>query len=536
MAERLGELSTAACDLELDLATGRRGDRDARASQGCSLALTGAEAALAVRTTARAALVLALAALAAGREVIVSRGELVEIGGSFRIPEILAAAGARLVEVGTHQPDARSRLRARDRAGDRAAAQGAREQLPHLRVRRRGRRRPGSPGSRRRRGLPLLVDEGAACSRAASRRARRAGSPGIRASPSSSPPAAISSCGSGDKLLGGPQAGLLPARRELVERCARHPLYRALRPDRAARRRARRCAAPAPDRRRAAARPPLAGAAAHRARLERRSRRGSAPRSCPATAFVGGGAAPESADRRPGARAVRVRCDAGLRGRLRRGGDGLPPVVGCPARRAFLARSAHHRSRTTTRPSPPPSSARGVAPGVLAAQGNGAAAPAGCRGSRVAAPDARARALTGEGLRVDAAGDLAAARALLAGRERFDLVLTDLHAARRQRARRARAARARRAAAAAPVVVLTAFGTVAAAVAAMKLGAADFLEKPVDLERALSTASPAWSTAERVAPVFQPAGRAADRRLPSAAARRDCACSSGSRRPRAPCC
>ena len=139
-------------------------------------------------------------------EVVVSRGELVEIGGSFRIPEILAAAGARLVEVGTTN---RTRLDDYRRAvgpGDAAAAQGAPQQLPHRRLHRRRRRRRrsrglgarGGPAAARRRGRRPA----AAAARAAARRPRRA-------SASCSPPAPDLVCGSGDKLLGGPQAGLL---------------------------------------------------------------------------------------------------------------------------------------------------------------------------------------------------------------------------------------------------------------------------------------------------------------------------------------
>jgi L-seryl-tRNA(Ser) seleniumtransferase len=103
MARGAGEAALEAAtrygDLELDLATGRRGERLAPLGRKLAL-LAGCEAALAVNNNA-AALLLAVATLARGREVIVSRGELVEIGGSFRLPEILEAAGVRLVEVGT---------------------------------------------------------------------------------------------------------------------------------------------------------------------------------------------------------------------------------------------------------------------------------------------------------------------------------------------------------------------------------------------------------------------------------------------------
>ena len=89
----------AYCDLEMDLETGRRTDRSLRV-ESLLRSLTGAEAALVVNNNA-AALVLAISTLASGREVLLSRSELVEIGGSFRIPDILTASGARLVEVGT---------------------------------------------------------------------------------------------------------------------------------------------------------------------------------------------------------------------------------------------------------------------------------------------------------------------------------------------------------------------------------------------------------------------------------------------------
>src|SRR5690606_34295777 len=107
------------CDVEYDLEAGVRGSRDARVAPLLAEA-AGAEAALAVNNAA-AALVLALAALAAGRGVLVSRGELVEIGGSFRLPEIMAASGARLVEAGSTNKT-RARAYAMAAAGDDANA------------------------------------------------------------------------------------------------------------------------------------------------------------------------------------------------------------------------------------------------------------------------------------------------------------------------------------------------------------------------------------------------------------------------------
>jgi len=222
IAARLPELLSAACDLEIDLAGNLRGDRGRRLAALVET-MTGAEAALVVNNNA-AALVLTLSTLARDREVVVSRGELVEIGDSFRIPEMLAAAGARLVEVGTTN---------RTHRDDYARAIGPQTALV-LKVHTSNYRVRGFVAAvdvaelaelAHARGLPLLVDEGAGLLR-----------------PHPAPPLADHPsfrelleagadlvCGSGDKLLGGPQAGLVAGRREIVESCRRHPLYRALR-------------------------------------------------------------------------------------------------------------------------------------------------------------------------------------------------------------------------------------------------------------------------------------------------------------------
>jgi L-seryl-tRNA(Ser) seleniumtransferase len=182
--------------------------------------LTGAEDALVVNNNA-AAVLLALAAVAEGREVIVSRGELIEIGDGFRIPDVLARSGARLREVGTTN---------RTRAADYEAAVGP-ETAVLLRVHQSNFRQLGfteRPALRqlaeiaKRFGLPLIDDLGS----------------GSLVSFGDEPlvPDSIAAGAdlvtfSGDKLLGGPQAGIACGRAELVGKLRRHPLQRALRPD-----------------------------------------------------------------------------------------------------------------------------------------------------------------------------------------------------------------------------------------------------------------------------------------------------------------
>ena len=213
--------------LEFDLATGRRGSR--RHHAGALLARAcGAEDALVVNNCA-AAVLLVLAALAHGRAVVVSRGELVEIGGGFRIPEVMAQSGARLVEVGTTN---RTRLR------DYAAAVEAEDADLVLKVHQSNYRMVGfteAVGVRALAGLgvPVVVDAGSGLLDAATPwlvggpPAWLADEPAVRQTLADG--AALVTF-SGDKLMGGPQAGIIAGRADLVELCARHPLARAVRP------------------------------------------------------------------------------------------------------------------------------------------------------------------------------------------------------------------------------------------------------------------------------------------------------------------
>lgn len=220
----IGEAASGYCNLEFDLDSGRRGERTAHAREVLKL-LTGAEDAVVVNNNA-ALLLLALSVLAKGKEVIVSRGELIEIGGSFRLPDIMAASGARMVEVGTTN---RTRLADYEKAigpdtgllfkahRSNFAIIGFTEEASVREL----------SGLARAHGLPLLYDQGCGLLR------RPIGSvfdqePDVR---SLLEEGADLVAFSGDKLLGGPQAGILVGGQALIQRLAKAPLMRALRVD-----------------------------------------------------------------------------------------------------------------------------------------------------------------------------------------------------------------------------------------------------------------------------------------------------------------
>jgi L-seryl-tRNA(Ser) seleniumtransferase len=222
-AEEIRRTATSYSNLEYDLEEGARGKRDVHVAEMLQR-LTGAEAAIVVNNCA-AAVMLVLAALAKGGEVLVSRGELIEIGDGFRIPEIMAQSGAVLREIGTTN---------RTRIADYESAINENTRLL-LRV------HPSNftitgfaekpsldelASLAQRTGLPLVEDLGSGCLIDLS--AAGITEPTVRQSVDAGVSIVMFS---GDKLLGGPQAGIIAGKKELVGRVRRHPLFRALRVD-----------------------------------------------------------------------------------------------------------------------------------------------------------------------------------------------------------------------------------------------------------------------------------------------------------------
>jgi L-seryl-tRNA(Ser) seleniumtransferase len=225
-AAHVARTASSYSNLEYDLAAGDRGRREAHAEARLGR-LLGTEAALVVNNCA-AAVLLALNTLAEGREVLVSRGELVEIGGSFRIPEILGKGGARLREVGTTN---RTRLSDYERAIGPDTALILRVHPSNFRI-------VGfteAPaleelaGLARAARIPLVLDQGSGLldPLPGPLREEPTVADGLRAG-------ADVVTFSADKLLGGPQAGLAAGRRALVDALRTNPLYRALRADKMA--------------------------------------------------------------------------------------------------------------------------------------------------------------------------------------------------------------------------------------------------------------------------------------------------------------
>jgi L-seryl-tRNA(Ser) seleniumtransferase len=222
--DAVGEAAGSYSNLEYDIESGERGSRHAHVEE-LLVRLTGAEAAMAVNNNAGAVLI-ALAALAAGREAIVSRGELVEIGGSFRIPDIMAVSGARMVEVGTTN---------KTHVHDYEQAIGADTGLL-LKVHSSNYRMVGFTQEvgldelvpiGRKHGVPVYEDQGSGVLVDL----REFGLPYEPTMRAALEAGADLVSGSGDKLLGGPQAGILAGSAEVIGALKSHPLARVLRLD-----------------------------------------------------------------------------------------------------------------------------------------------------------------------------------------------------------------------------------------------------------------------------------------------------------------
>jgi L-seryl-tRNA(Ser) seleniumtransferase len=223
--EALTRAATGYSNLELDLDSGERGQRYAHV-EGALCELTGAQAATVVNNGAAAVLLAAATLAGRGQAIVVSRGHLVEIGGGFRIPDVIAQSGARLLEVGTT-----NRTRLRDY--ERALAEAGEEVGAILRVHQSNFRTVGfveevSVEALCELGVPVIDDVGSGVLAGADPIPAIADEPALARSIAAG--AALVCC-SGDKLLGGPQAGLLLGTRAAVAAARAHPLARALRID-----------------------------------------------------------------------------------------------------------------------------------------------------------------------------------------------------------------------------------------------------------------------------------------------------------------
>jgi L-seryl-tRNA(Ser) seleniumtransferase len=207
-------------NLELDLASGERGSRHDHVER-VLCELTGAEAAMAVNNGAAAVLLAAAALAGGGRELVVSRGQLIEIGGGFRIPDVVAQAGGRLVEVGTTN---RTRLEDYRRAAGSETGAVLRVHASNFRTIGFVEQVEIEPLCAL--GVPVIDDVGSGA--LAEGLLALADEPPVRRSVAAG---AALVCFSGDKLLGGPQAGILVGRRAVVQSARRHPLARAVRID-----------------------------------------------------------------------------------------------------------------------------------------------------------------------------------------------------------------------------------------------------------------------------------------------------------------
>ena len=231
--DRVVEIARGYSNLEYDIAEGTRGSRTVHA-ESLLTSLTGAEAAIVVNNNAAATLLI-LSGLAAGREVVISRGELVEIGGGFRVPDVMRQSGAVLREVGTTN---RTRVSDYVAAVSPATAMFLRVHPSNFRIE--GfTERPSLEdliGAARSLNVPVIEDLGSGCLAddldPATRSPRRAGPLSGEPTVQSSIAAGVDVvCFSGDKLLGGPQAGIIAGRKTLIGQLRTHPLMRALRVD-----------------------------------------------------------------------------------------------------------------------------------------------------------------------------------------------------------------------------------------------------------------------------------------------------------------